>query len=158
MNGKEKYKCCKCNKQLPLRRLKKLRDGLYCLNCQTKKRKEHRLNLKETLIKEGLMKKRKTKQELPKIKFTKEKQKKLSKKQVSKKLRTLYISKTEKDVLYPKFKKKGFTSKESNERIKKLCLQMEIVKEKLKNENLEEKEINEKFLEEYNKLIEKATR
>jgi len=158
MRKKIIYKCCKCKRQLPRKKLRKLREGYYCLSCQAKKRKENRLKLRDLLIKDGLMKKRRTKEELPKIKPTKEKQKKLNKKQVKKKLRTLFISKDEKNVLYQTFKNKGLTSQQSNERIKKLCLQMEIVKEKLNNENLGEKEMNEKFLEEYNKLIEKATK
>jgi len=149
------FKCCRCEKELPLRKLKKLSDGLYCSDCQKQKRKENRERLKETLVQDGLMRRR-TKSNLPRIIPSREKQKQLNTKRIKKKLRNLYIDGEEKKTLYIILRNKGFTPDQSNKRIKDLCSQMEIVKEKLKDTNIEE-DVNQRFLEEYNKLIEEVT-
>lgn len=141
------YHCCKCQKILPLRKLKKLSDGLYCSDCQRKKRKEHRKFLKREVL--GL-KSRRTPEEmeagLPRINTPKIKYK--VKKREKKPRDVNVLSLDEKRLLFGALMEKGLTETETKKRIKKIVNHLKKVRD-----DKGEIDMSKTFKEEYLMMV-----
>lgn len=147
--NKHIYHCCECQKTLPLRKLKKLSDGLYCSDCQKKKRKEHMKFLKREVL--GL-KSRRTPEEieasLPKINTPKIKYK--VKKREKKPRDVNVLSLDEKRLLFGVLMKKGLTETEAKKRIKEIVNHLKKVRD-----SKGEVDVDKIFKEEYLMMVEK---
>jgi len=65
------------------------------------------------------------------------------------------LSQTEKNVLYVKYKNKGWDQKQAGERVKKIDEQLKSLVEKLKAKGETKENINVKFKQEFYKLVER---
>lgn len=146
--------CDTCKKEFPKKELKRLPNEWRCKICQRKKIKEKREFLKRKVL--GIRKRsdlekewKKTREErenkIPKIKG--------SIKRVSNKNSLPYLTKTEKHFLYLKHSQNGLTPQEARERIQKDIKHINKMIYTWKQENIEDKEINRRFKEEFTKLI-----
>lgn len=59
---------------------------------------------------------------------------------------------SERQLLWRKYVRLDFTAEEANKRINNFCTHLKNMKEKLEKQNKPEKEINEKFRKEFEKL------
>lgn len=142
--------CVRCGEHFDSRKkVKKLKDGFYCKNCNKEKRKEHRNYLKKEIQKEDNLKKE-----------LKAKDKNLP---LSPALRSikrkpkisglgLYITKEEKKERYLSFIKRGMSSEDAKKRIDNVCNEMVLLRDELKTEIKDKEELNERFKKAYEEL------
>lgn len=150
--------CSDCGKQGKKKQMKRIKEGWYCLECSIKLRKNHREYLKREVLgirtREEILKEWKAKRErseklrsivTPKIKGQKEK----------KKVRQIYFSITsvEKQFLYKKYSLMGWDGLAIKNKIETDSAYLKELVSKLRNQSKSEEEINNKFKEEFAKLI-----
>jgi hypothetical protein len=153
-DGIKTIKCDSCkNKVDKLKRLKKLKDGFFCNQCIKERRKDHREFLKRSIL--GIRKRtdllkewaeKKTLTFKPQIKPVKKPFKKVSS-------LGIYITRDEKNVLYRKYVRMGYSPMDSSEKVDRVCDKMRDLVTKLREQKKSEQEINKKFKEEFAKLI-----
>jgi len=165
MKRDDKLTCVRCKKSKPRREIKRI-NGLICKQCIVEKRKEHREFLKRKIC--GIRKKADQIKEWKEKREAKEKNhlfKKLFKKNTPPKMKGekkltkskqihFYLTRDEKKVLYFKCKDLGMDSNEANNKIKKLNEEMNKLAIKLRTKIKDEKELNQKFKEEFAKMCE----
>ncbi len=147
--GKENCKCTKCGKRVnKFKFLRKLDDGFFCINCYREKRKDHREYLKRNILgirkREDILKECEERRKLnpPEIKGAKS----------GPHRSCLSISGVEKNILFKKFIKIGFSEAQARDRIEGIAEHLHCLIDQLKNQKKTEKEINQRFKEEFAKL------
>ena len=160
MVDKEKYSCCKCLKKFTKKEIKQVPSGIYCKVCYADKRKEKRNYLlhdvagvkRRSELEQEWKRKREIKEDNlrnkiaePKIRNARVKQKKVS-------ALGQYLTRYEKALLYTKYTSMGMTSDEANKKIKSIVEHISNLVKGLRAQDKSEKEINNKFKEEFAKL------
>ncbi len=158
-----KTTCDKCDKDVRrFKFLKKMNGGRFCKKCASKKRLEHREFLKREVchikkrkdMEKEWEKKRKEKEKwiklMPKIEKPDIKSVRINKVKISS--LGLFITKIERFVLYKKLIGKGLDGRTAKERVTKLCNQMELITDKLRNEVKTKEELDKRFREEFGKM------
>lgn len=149
-------KCNKCGFEVAKpKHLKKINSlGKVCTKCARENRLKKREYVKRNvagirkrsdILKEAAEKRKQRKLIKPEIKSIKHKPK------IS--ALGLYLTKNEKTFLYKNLSKR-IGEKEAKQRINNLITQMQEIKLRLKEEPLSAKELNKRFKEEFNKLLE----
>lgn len=157
----KEVKCCICNELKPIRKVGKIANGIYkCFDCIRKKRKEHREFLKREICgirkREGVLREAKEKREkILKIK-PEPKPQKIKGEKIKRNSRQLhfYLTREEKQLLFKKYIKKGYSYEQSDEKVKEdvkyLSNLVTLLREKQKSEG----EINGIFKESFSRLVE----
>jgi len=140
--------CSICGKEYERKNLKKIRNIFYCSSCYIKKRKEHREFLKRDILeirkRSDLEKEWKEKRENQPLIIKGSKVKKVSAQFHP------YLTRDEKKFLYKKYFAQGLNSITINNKISNHIKSSIYI---LKQENIENKNINENFKEGYLKLV-----
>ncbi len=143
--------CSICGKEYERKNLKKIGSIFYCSSCYIKKRKEHREFLKRDILgirkRNDLEKEWKEKRESQPLIIKGSKVKKVSAQFHP------YLTKDEKKFLYKKYFTQGLNSITIKNKINKISNHIKSSICTWKQENIENKNINEKFKEEYLKLV-----
>ena len=130
-------KCCKCGIKLTRKDAKKLKDGKYCKKCYIEKRNKNREYLKRNIL--GIKKRIKPEERFLPLK----KEKKVQN----------YLTLDEKHLIFSSSIKKGMNGEEAGKRVKDLVNYLRELRTKVKEDKISNRELNERFKEEFGKLI-----
>ncbi len=155
--GKRKVSCDICEKEdILFRNIHIVNNVKYCRSCNIKRKKDRRKKLRQSIPPKPRPKKYKTKQKSiarkntektgvsrTNIRFNPNQKQKIN----------TYITWDERRLLFKSFIQQGYDEMEAKKRIREFMEYQNELGKKLRKLNKKEEEINQKFKEEFNKLI-----